>query len=150
MRNSFILIGFLILFQSCKSDRIKMDETFISNPNGFPSGFCIQAINVQKFDSSGLPKYYTDSTLRVDLIYSGSDKPLNKIWLYRPNKGYYWTMFDKRYDTMPLKFDQNVWYHVWSNDWKMGIFKTNQHSFFLYRDKTGVHIFDNVRELNFL
>lgn len=139
----------LVIFCGCDSKRFTITEDYIYDSEGFSTGFTINALKVSKFDSTGLPKEFKDS-IRVDLITTGIGGIPKKIWFNKSNEGYYWTKtLDDKYETMPLKFEKGVWYHLWSNEFKTDILKTNLHSFFLNKDEKGLQVLEQVQGLNF-
>lgn len=139
----FLLLNIIAIFiTSCKGDDCFVTEDYVSNENDFTTGFTIQKIKVQKFNANGYPQYYIEDTLRIDLITLKSDV-VDKVWFNKRSSDYYWKMNlqNKKYETLPIKFDKGEWYVLWSNDFdnkRKGI----SYHFFISRDSMErLHIF---------
>ena len=114
-----------------------MTEDYVYNNNGFTEGFSIQMLRVEKLDTAGIPEKYNYDSVRVDLNYSHG-KVKKKIWFHKENKGYYWVQnLKNEYKTIPIHFEEGKWYILWSNTLKSGLFKTNHHEFYIFRESTG-------------
>src|SRR5437588_188020 len=109
--NRIAILAYLgILITSCNSRKVKANENFLIDSDGFIDRVTIQEINVKELDKNGIPKIYDEVELtRVDLINDGTNVIQDMIWFYKPNKGYYWqsNMTEGKFSIMPLKFEEN-------------------------------------------
>lgn len=146
MRLLILIVYFLF---SCRSEKFQVTEDYVYNSNGFSQGFTIQRLKVNSFDNNGIPKDYNEDTLRVDLEPSSGIK---KVWFNKPTNNCFWVKnlnFKERFNKIPIDFETNKWYVLWSNDFNSGTYRTNRHVFFIYTDiNNNRKIYEKVRSLN--
>jgi len=138
-----ILISILFSFFSCKEE-YNVNKDFVYNSNGFVRGFTLESINVNSF-SHGVPENYESTNDRYDVKYSGAGDRKTRIWFYKDNDNYLWVYrFDKEYKILPVKFEKEKWYVLWSNEFTDRI-KGTIKVFFIHCDSTNsLHIYFKV------
>jgi len=149
MRLIFLSILFMFFF-SCSKKKYSVTETYVYNANGFSEGLTFSLLTVYEYGKDKLPKEFKDS-IRVDLHYTGKGPVKKKIFFFKDNGSYYWRVFVSKneYKTMPLAFEKDNWYGVWSGNFESGLFKTNKHSFFIFCDSIGqISIFEKIQQTN--
>jgi hypothetical protein len=125
------------ILTGCHSRQVSITREYMVIPGGVESDLTLHRLDVEKLDSTGMPTTYQLAE-RVDLELLDHSRTFDTVFLNRKDSRWRWSVnLSGPYDLMPLKFEQNSWYGIWSQQFVSGIFNTEKWHFLVFVDSNG-------------